>query len=179
VADSGNNRIQKFNGSGTFLTTWGGPGSGNGQFYNPIGVALDASGKVYVTDTGNNRVQKFEYNSSTQSYVMVAQLGGPVAGTGNNELDVPRGVAVDGSGNVYVTDPFYDRIQKFNGATGANIANSPATRNTPSLSAPAPTARSLVQRARPSALAVARGPSKPCRTAVTASSTGPMRRAAW
>ena len=37
----------------------GKPGSGNGQFNYPNGVATDSSGNVYVADTGNNRIQKF------------------------------------------------------------------------------------------------------------------------
>src|SRR5262249_57302310 len=60
VADTNNNRIQKFDASGTFLTTWGSSGSGNGQFNNPSGVATDASGNVYVVDSHNNRIQKFD-----------------------------------------------------------------------------------------------------------------------
>src|SRR5262245_22960229 len=38
VADSGNNRIEKFTSTGTFLLTWGSLGSGDGQFNYPIGV---------------------------------------------------------------------------------------------------------------------------------------------
>ena len=59
MADYGNNRIQKFDNNGTFITKWGSTGSGNGQFSNLNGVAVDSSGNVYVTDTGNNRIQKF------------------------------------------------------------------------------------------------------------------------
>jgi NHL repeat len=53
LADTSNHRIQKFDASGTFLTTWG---IGGGL---PIGVATDGSGNVYVADTANNRIQKF------------------------------------------------------------------------------------------------------------------------
>ena len=59
VADSGNNRIQKFTSTGTYLTQWGTYGTGNGQFYYPWGVATDAAGNVYVADTFNERIQKF------------------------------------------------------------------------------------------------------------------------
>ncbi len=64
VADSGNHRIQKFGPSGTFIAKWGrnggagSSGSGNGEFYNPTGIAT-AGSDVYVADSGNNRVQKF------------------------------------------------------------------------------------------------------------------------
>jgi DNA-binding beta-propeller fold protein YncE len=44
---------------GTFLTKWGSPGSRDGQFYYPSGVAVDGSGHVFVTDGHNNRIQKF------------------------------------------------------------------------------------------------------------------------
>ena len=36
-------------------------GSGEGQFTDPLGIALDASGKVYVVDAGNSRVQVFPH----------------------------------------------------------------------------------------------------------------------
>ena len=75
----GNYRVQKFNSDGTFLATWGTYGSGNGQFSNPQGVAVDSSGNVYVTDgrdiymyqsEGNYRVQKF-YSNQAGSQLMV------------------------------------------------------------------------------------------------------------
>lgn len=90
VADSGNNRIQKFDSSGNFLLAWGknvsiSNPSGNfeicvtasdcqigetgglrGEMSDPFGVAADAAGNVYVADTGNNRVQKFNSNGQFQ-----------------------------------------------------------------------------------------------------------------
>jgi tripartite motif-containing protein 71 len=59
VADSGNNRIEKFTTDGDFLHAWGTYGTGYGQFRNPEGVAVDAHGHVYVADSGNNRIEKF------------------------------------------------------------------------------------------------------------------------
>ena len=59
VADYYNNRIQKFDVNGVFLTAWGSLGSGNGQLFLPSGVATDGSGSVYVADTYNHRIQKF------------------------------------------------------------------------------------------------------------------------
>ncbi len=59
VADTGNNRIQKFDGAGVFITKWGSVGTGNGQFTSPQGVTVDLAGNVYVADTGNHRIQKF------------------------------------------------------------------------------------------------------------------------
>ena len=106
VADTNNNRIQKFNSTGGFLTKWGTSGSGNGQFTLPQGIATDSSDNVYVADTGNNRIQKF---NSTGGFI----TAWGTAGTGDGQFTSPSGVAVDSSGNVYVADPGNNRIQKF------------------------------------------------------------------
>jgi tripartite motif-containing protein 71 len=60
VGDFGeNNRVQKFDSNGKFITKWGSTGSNNGQFIDPISVTVDSSGKVYVVDGGNTRIQVF------------------------------------------------------------------------------------------------------------------------
>ena len=64
MADTDNNRIQKFSSNGTFITKWGESGSDQGQFVFPSGIATDTSGNVYVADTGNNRIQKFTSNGT-------------------------------------------------------------------------------------------------------------------
>ncbi len=106
VADYGERRIQKFTGTGTYLTQWGSLGSGNGQFSSPISVATDVAGNVYVADTDNNRIQKF---TGTGTYL--TQWGSP--GGGNGEFSTPGAVATDAAGNVYVADLNNHRIQKF------------------------------------------------------------------
>ncbi len=113
VADTTNNRIQKFNSSGVFQAKWGASGSGNGQFSLPQGIATDSSNNVYVADTGNNRIQKF---NSSGTYI--TQWGS--AGTANGQFTSPSGVAVDSSGSVYVADAGNNRIQKFS-STGSFI----------------------------------------------------------
>jgi tripartite motif-containing protein 71 len=60
VADTFNDRIQKFSSGGAFIAKWGASGSGDGQFSSPEGVATDAAGNVYVADTFNDRIQKFK-----------------------------------------------------------------------------------------------------------------------
>src|SRR5438876_11707049 len=80
-----------------YLTQWGSPGSGKGQFSEPFGVATDAAGNVYVEDTGNIRIQKF---TSTGAYLTQWS-----SSAGN--------VATDAAGNVYVSDYDNHRIHKF------------------------------------------------------------------
>ena len=104
VADSQNNRIQKFSSDGTYLSQWGSPGSGNGQFNFPIGVATDMSGNVYVADTRNSRIEKFKSDGTYLSQ------WGPALGNG---LSIsPLDVTTDTSGNVYVAEAA-NRIDKF------------------------------------------------------------------
>src|SRR5262245_55737573 len=62
VADTGNDRIQEFTSSGTWLRTVGSRGGGNGQFWSPQGIAVDPSGNVWVADSNNNRIEKFDAN---------------------------------------------------------------------------------------------------------------------
>ena len=59
VVDKYNYRIQHFTASGEFLNAWGGKGSGEGQFNEPVGIAVGSDGTVYVADTGNHRIQLF------------------------------------------------------------------------------------------------------------------------
>jgi DNA-binding beta-propeller fold protein YncE len=53
VADSGNNRVEKFTSNGTFITKWGSFGKGEGQFNTPIGIDEDeAKQNVGIARTG-------------------------------------------------------------------------------------------------------------------------------
>ena len=106
VTDHNNNRVVKLAGNGTYLTQWGGYGSGNGQFLSPEGVAVDSSNNVYVADSWGSRVQKFDRNGN-----YLTQCGS--SGTGNGQFLSPEGVAVDSSNNVYVADLENYRIEKF------------------------------------------------------------------
>jgi streptogramin lyase len=123
VVDPGNNRIQKFNSSGSWLQTVPGSGcagasppactagSGNGQFSGPKKVAIDSSGNLWVIDNGNHRVEEF---NSSGSFLLA--FGG--AGTGNGQFSTAgngtQGIASDGSGNVWVADTGNSRVQEFN-----------------------------------------------------------------
>ena len=54
VVDAGNNRVQKFDSDGNFITKWGSHGTGPGEFENPVAIDIDSLNRIYVTN--NNRV---------------------------------------------------------------------------------------------------------------------------
>ncbi|WP_255317342.1 choice-of-anchor U domain-containing protein, partial [Candidatus Magnetobacterium casense] len=113
IADSYNNRIQKFTSIGTFITTWGSGGSGDGQFNYDHAVAIDGSGNVYVADGNNHRIQKF-----TSSGTFITKWGSN--GSGDGQFSYPRGIAVNASGSVvYIADNENSRIQKFSSSGGS------------------------------------------------------------
>jgi len=55
-----NSRVAKLNKDGDWLTSWGSPGKGDGQFNTVHNIAADAKGTIYVADRGNRRIQVFD-----------------------------------------------------------------------------------------------------------------------
>jgi streptogramin lyase len=106
VADKYNNRIQKFDATGNFITQWGGSGNGHGLFDEPHAVAVAPDGTVYVTDSHNHRIQKF-----TAEGRYLGQWG--TVGSGNGQFTAPKALAVGSDGSVYVADTHGHRVQKF------------------------------------------------------------------
>lgn len=103
VADQGNNRIRKITSAGVVstLTGTGAGGNINGDatvatFNRPYGLAIDATGNLYVTDQGNYAVRKV-----TPAGV-VSMLIGTTATTGL--LNTPTGIAIDSQGALYIAD---------------------------------------------------------------------------
>jgi sugar lactone lactonase YvrE len=135
VADSGNNIIRKISANGAVTTLAGsnsGPGNADGegpaaQFNNPVSVASDNLGNVYVADVGNNELRKVAPNGTTTTLLQSSFFA-----TANASADGPffiSSVAVDGKGNLYVgatnhgagtgnTGPFMIVLQ----VTGVGIA---------------------------------------------------------
>src|SRR5438876_898329 len=127
VADGGSRRIRKVSAAG-IITTVAGRGtdrsSGDGgpatlaELILPVGVAVDPAGNVYIADEGSNRIRKVNTagiistiaGNDTQGF---SEDGGPATSASLNE---PRGVAVDPTGNVYITDTGNNRIRKVNTA---------------------------------------------------------------
>jgi DNA-binding beta-propeller fold protein YncE len=105
IADTYNDRIQKFDAAGNFLSMWGQHGTEPGQFFSPQAVALDQNGNVLVSDTLNYRIQRF-----TPDGVYLNSITSPIG------FYYHRQMVVDPDGNLYVSDASNGRIQKFDAA---------------------------------------------------------------
>ena len=115
VADSGNNVIREivkssgsvivFAGSSSFASGYKNA-TGTGALFNqPIGLAIDTSGNLYVADFGNEAIRKITTGGVVTTLAGQAGVAGCRDGTGTQALfNLPRGLTVDSSGNVYVTD---------------------------------------------------------------------------
>jgi serine/threonine protein kinase/sugar lactone lactonase YvrE len=112
VSDSGNDRIQKFRSDGRLVNAWGSPGSAEGSFRAPHGIALDDDENVYVADSENHRIQVFTSNGDFVRR-WGANGGSGVPGSMPGQFIQPRGVSVDGAGNVYVAEFGGGRVQRF------------------------------------------------------------------
>jgi DNA-binding beta-propeller fold protein YncE len=106
VADTYAHDIKVFNDQGDLLRVIGRRGEGAGEFNFPTHLAW-AQDELYVTDTLNNRVQVFAADGQVQT----RQLGQRGLLLGN--LVRPKGVGVDGEGNVYVIESYYDSLLVF------------------------------------------------------------------
>lgn len=93
------------------IGTTGSAGSGNNQFNDPLGVAVDpATGDVYVPDEFNARVQVIGPDGTYKA--TIGTTGS--SGSGNNQFNGPVAVAVDpATGEVYVVDEGNGRVQVF------------------------------------------------------------------
>jgi DNA-binding beta-propeller fold protein YncE len=118
IADSQHYRILKLTANGTVVGQWSLPGErAAGESSSPRGVAVDGQGNVYATDTPRDRVYKF----SSQGQVI--ETWGECAGGGAScdaklpgRFQSPEGIAVDGTGNVYVAEAAGLRVQKLSGS---------------------------------------------------------------
>ena len=130
IVDTSNNRIQKFDPSGNYVTKFGSSGTGNGEFYSPKAIAIDSSDNIWIADTNNNRIQKFNSAGVYQSQFgsegcQVIQNDGTIGedpdGDGvytkterhNGKFCSPQDLDFDSDDNIFVVDHNNRRVQKF------------------------------------------------------------------
>jgi sugar lactone lactonase YvrE len=152
VVESGNAIIRKIDPSGNISTFAGTGATGNGidnvvptssPLRNPRGVFVDSAGDVFIVDTGNNVVREvymggYSYpivggGSMTvgKIYTIAGQmnLAGSTGDGGSAlsaKMNTPQDAAVDGNGNLFITDNGINKIRcvaKVNGICGATVGN--------------------------------------------------------
>jgi len=119
VSDYSSDEIRKVTPGGTVSTLAGSPllGSTNGpgasaQFYNPGGLAIDASGNIYVADESNNLIRKISPADIVSTFA-----GSGSRGTANGQgaaasFNYPTALTFDQAGNLYISDTFNSVIRK-------------------------------------------------------------------
>jgi len=112
ITDTGNKRVVVFTSDGEFLTAFGTAGLLEGQFDEPVGLAVDTDGRIYVADTWNKRVQVFEADAIGLNYTPVLEW--EIVGWYGQSLDNKPFITVDDLGRVFVGDPEGYRILEFN-----------------------------------------------------------------
>ena len=124
-SDIGNNRIRRVDTNGIITTV---AGSGNGGFSGdggpatnasmngPYQVACDALGNVYFADSYNSCVRKVDTSGIITTVAGFGGYSGDYAGDGipatNTTLNWVNGIAVDSSGNLYLSDAYNRRVHK-------------------------------------------------------------------
>jgi sugar lactone lactonase YvrE len=111
VADTGNNAIRRITREGVVSTLAGDTSAGyrdgagaQARFNGPVGVAVDAIGRVLVADTYNDRIRAISPDGTVATLA-----GGAIAGTADGaaadaQFNTPCGIATDASGAVFVAD---------------------------------------------------------------------------
>lgn len=115
-----NGIINTVAGSSAFGYIGDGMEATNSRLQNPVGVAVDAVGNIYIADNLNYRIRKVDTNGiiSTLTGNGVQAFTGDGGPCVNASITAPGGVAVDTAGNVYLADTGNQRIREVNVAEG-------------------------------------------------------------
>ena len=108
VVDYGYQCVYVFNQQGTIIRTIGtagSNGSGDGQFYNPAGIAIRGD-VLYIADQNNHRIQKMSTSGK-----FISKFGSN--GTGAGQLNTPRGICLDIEGRVFISENSNNRVSVF------------------------------------------------------------------
>jgi len=131
IADTWNHRIRRVDPQTGIISTIS--GTGQTKFFGdngpaekaalnePVALALDGQGHLYIADQSNNRIRKIDLSSGVITTVAgtgESAYNGDGAPGSNTALAGPSGLAIDQEGNLYIADTFSSRIRKLDCSTG-------------------------------------------------------------
>lgn len=124
--------ISTIAGTGTASTTGDGSAATAATLNTPVGIAIDASGNIFIAEANGNVIRKINGSGiiSTVAGTGTASSTGDGSAATAATLDAPVGLAFDGSGNLYISESAGHRIRKVNGTgvistyAGTGIAGS-------------------------------------------------------
>jgi sugar lactone lactonase YvrE len=128
VSDTYHNRIRRYDPVSKTITTFAGNGNYHDDdgmpalqtgMYAPFAIAFDPKGDLFVSDGSNESVRRID---AATSIVMTVAGGGDFIGDGlvatSALLSGPRGVALDGSGNLFIADSYHSLVRRVDAVTG-------------------------------------------------------------
>ncbi len=127
IAEDSDHRIRKVDSLGVISTIAGtgerGFGGDGGpavqaQLNTPRGMAVDGAGNLYIADTHNNRIRMVDFSGTISTIAGTGErgFGGDGGPAVQAQLNIPRGMAVDGAGNLFIAEPGNHRIRKVDSA---------------------------------------------------------------
>ncbi len=144
VSSAASDTVARYSAGGVLEASYGSYGPSGGQFNEPAGIAVDHTGDVYVADKKNNRIEELSAtgafvktfgwgvtNGKPEFEVCTSECKPGQPGNAAGQMNEPAGVAVDGTGNIWVADTGNSRIQEI-----SSEGTSPRTIGTGQLSGP-------------------------------------------